>query len=101
LAHHPGTQAPDLRLALSRFSTWLSTDEVVSSPRLTKLSSPALQTRIHTRALKKVAKAYGDVVKEVKKSENRYEAVSVVLGNERPFGRVDLLESIFGVEGDE
>lgn len=35
---------------------------------------------------------------EVRRSENRYEAGTVLLGGERPFGQVGLLWQILGVE---
>jgi ribosome assembly protein YihI (activator of Der GTPase) len=38
---------------------------------------------------------------EIGKSENKYEAASTLLGSERPFGRVDLLYQIFGLEEEE
>jgi hypothetical protein len=36
----------------------------------------------------------------VRKPENRYEAASMLLGSERPFGQVHLLWQIFGLEED-
>ncbi len=57
-----------------------------------------LHERIHQDALRRVAKAYKGLCEEIGKTENRYEAASTLLGSERPFGRVDLLYQIFGLE---
>jgi conserved oligomeric Golgi complex subunit 6 len=49
--------------------------------------------------LEKVVRAYGEICREVRRKENRYEAGNTLLGSERPFGQVELLEQIFGVSG--
>ena len=41
------------------------------------------------------------ICEEVKKPENKYEAASIILGSERPFGQVHLLWQIFGLKEEE
>jgi len=53
---------------------------------------------VHQEALRRVAKAYESLCKQIRKPENRYEAASTLLGSERPFGRVDLLYQMFCLE---
>ena len=45
-----------------------------------------------------MVRAYELICEAVKKPENRYEAASTLLGSERPFGQVNLLWQIFGLE---
>jgi conserved oligomeric Golgi complex subunit 6 len=48
-----------------------------------------------------MAHAYAELCAAVKDPKNRYEAAATLLGGERPFGQVNLLWQIFGIEGDE
>jgi len=57
-----------------------------------------IHERVHQEALRRVAKAYESLCKQIRKPENRYEAASTLLGSERPFGRVDLLDQMFCLE---
>ena len=90
--------AQQLQATLAKFSLWISSPEVVHSPRLSALSSPSLHSTIHHVSLGRVAKAYAKLCEEVKKVGNRYEAASTLLGMERPFGQVGVLWAIFGLE---
>ncbi|KAJ8590471.1 oligomeric complex COG6 [Rhizopogon salebrosus TDB-379] len=90
--------AQQLQSTLARFSLWLSSPEVVHSPRLSALTSLSLHSTIHHVSLVRVAKAYAKLCEEVRKPENRYEAASTLLGIERPFGQVGVLRAIFGLE---
>jgi hypothetical protein len=90
--------AQQLQPTLARFSLWLSSPEVVHSPRLSALTSPSLHSTIHRVSLARVAKAYAQLCEEVRKPENRYEAASTLLGMERPFGQAGVLWAIFGLE---
>ncbi|KAA1469161.1 oligomeric complex COG6 [Dentipellis sp. KUC8613] len=101
LSHLPATQPSALTAALAHFATWLSGLEVVHAPRLALLQHAALNARIHRAALRRLAKAYARVCEEVRRPENRYEAPGTLLGGERPFGRVGVLEQILGVEGED
>ena len=98
LSRIPATQPPQLLASLRKFSAWLSGLEVVQSPRLACLSHQRLHSQIHHTALARLAKTYEQLCNEVRKSENRYEAASTLLGTERPFGQVHLLWQIFGLE---
>jgi len=57
-----------------------------------------IHERVHQEVLRRVAKAYESLCKQIRKTENRYEAASTLLGSERPFGRVDLLYQILCLE---
>ncbi|KAF9450271.1 COG6-domain-containing protein [Macrolepiota fuliginosa MF-IS2] len=100
LSRIPSMRPADLQRALRSFSTWLSGSGVLHSPRLSQLVVQKLHERLHQEALRRVAKAYEVLCEEIGKPESRYEAASTLLGSERPFGRVDLLYQIFGLEED-
>ncbi|EPQ57850.1 oligomeric complex COG6 [Gloeophyllum trabeum ATCC 11539] len=100
LSRIEATQPNELSLALQKFSNWLSGLEVVHSPRLSRLTVQRLHSRIHQAALTRVANAYRKLCEEVRKPENKYEAASTLLGGQRPFGQIHLLNQIFGL-GDE
>ncbi|TFK31706.1 oligomeric complex COG6-domain-containing protein [Crucibulum laeve] len=101
LSRIPSTQPADLQKALRHFSSWLSGPEVVQSTRLAKLTAQRLHGKIHQAALGRMARMYGKICKEVRKPENRYEAASTLLGGERPFGQVNLLWQIFGLDEED
>ncbi|KAJ7770875.1 oligomeric Golgi complex subunit 6 [Mycena maculata] len=96
----PATLPTILQTALRNFSLWLSGLEVVQSPRLSQLTAQRLHIKIHQAALERMARSYQVICEQVKKPENKYEAASTLLGSERPFGQVNLLWQIFGLEGD-
>ena len=56
-----------------------------------------LHQEVHLTALQRLCNAYGIICSEVKKPGNKYEAANLLLGSERPFGQVSLLEQIFGL----
>ncbi|KAI0045369.1 oligomeric complex COG6 [Auriscalpium vulgare] len=101
LALLPATQPPALQAALHTFSTWLSSLEAVHSPRLARLSLPALHARVHHAALRRLGRAYERLCAAVRRTENRYEAAATLLGGERPFGSVSVLWQIFGMEEED
>ncbi|KAJ7225913.1 oligomeric complex COG6 [Mycena pura] len=96
----PATLPTQLQTALHNFSVWLSGLEVVQSQRLALLTAQRLHMQIHQAALRRMARSYQLICEQVKKPENRYEAAATLLGSERPFGQVNLLWQIFGLEGD-
>jgi hypothetical protein len=100
LSHIPATLPTQLQSALHNFSVWLSGLEVVQSPRLSQLTAQRLHMKIHHSALERIARSYQLICEQVKKPENKYEAASTLLGSERPFGQVNLLWQIFGLDGD-
>ncbi|KAF7320183.1 Conserved oligomeric Golgi complex subunit 6 [Mycena kentingensis (nom. inval.)] len=98
LSRVPATLPAQIQAALRAFSDWLSGLEVVQSPRLSQLTAQKLHIQIHQAALRRMARSYEVICTEIKKPENRYEAASTLLGSERPFGQVNLLWQIFGLE---
>ncbi|KAJ7456593.1 oligomeric Golgi complex subunit 6 [Mycena latifolia] len=100
MSHNPATLPSQLQSALHNFSLWLSGLEVVQSPRLSQLTAQRLHIKIHQAALDRLARSYQLICEQLKKPENKYEAASTLLGSERPFGQVNLLWQIFGLEGD-
>ncbi|KAI6030195.1 oligomeric complex COG6 [Pisolithus marmoratus] len=98
LSRLPATEPAALQLSLSKFSLWLSTPDTVSSPRLAPLSSATIAGRVHRAALRRLVRAYEKLCEEVKSGTAKYEAGSLLLGRERPFGQVGLLWQIFGLE---
>ncbi|KIK92098.1 hypothetical protein PAXRUDRAFT_830282 [Paxillus rubicundulus Ve08.2h10] len=101
LSRLPATDPTALTNTLAKFSLWLSTSDVISPPRLFPLSAPRLAERVHKGALRRFVGAYERLCEEVKSERGRYEAGSVLLGRERPFGQVGLLRQIFGLEDED
>ncbi|WVR03673.1 hypothetical protein IAU60_000668 [Kwoniella sp. DSM 27419] len=73
LSRLPATTPKALTAALSTFSTWLSTIDPSTSPRLALLSAPMLAEIIHRRALRKIYEAYGEVCERVLDPKEGYE----------------------------
>ena len=103
LSRLPATEPEALAKALGKFSLWLSTPDVISSPRLFSLSSSLLAGHVHRGALRRLVHVYSALCEEVRaeSARGKYVAGSVVLGRERPFGQVELLRQIFGLEEDD
>ena len=99
LSRLPATGPEVLAKAIGKFFLWLSTD-VISSPHLFSLSSSLLAGHVHRGALRRLVCAYSALCEEVRteSARGRYVSGSVVLGRERPFGQVELLRQIFGLE---
>lgn len=98
LSHVPSTQPHELQESFRQFSQWLSSAEVFHSDRLAQLSVQKLHNVIHREALRKLKDGYEGLCDEVRKKGNKYEAAEIMLGSERPFGRVDVLEQVFGLD---
>lgn len=88
----------ELQGTLRNFSLWLSSPDVVQTPRLSQLTVQSLHIKIHQTALERLARAYSLICEEVKRPENKYEAASTLLGSERPFGQIHLLRQILGID---
>ncbi|KAG5338040.1 hypothetical protein C0989_008344 [Termitomyces sp. Mn162] len=97
LSRIPLMQPSELQVTLRNFSLWLSSPDVVQSPRLSQLTVQHLHAKIHQTALERMVRAYGLICEEVKRPENKYEAASTLLGSERPFGQIHLLRQILGI----
>lgn len=94
-------QPPQLEAALRSFASWLTSSDVVHPLRLSHVLDRRLGTKVHHAALLKLVQSYARICKEVRKPENRYEAANTVLGSQRPFGQINVLRQILGLEGDE
>lgn len=73
--------------------------EAVQSPRLSRLSLQRINIEIHQAVLERIVQVYKRICQEVKHPRNKYEAAATLLGSERPFGQVNLLCQILGLEG--
>ncbi|KIJ51335.1 hypothetical protein M422DRAFT_26752 [Sphaerobolus stellatus SS14] len=98
LAHHSPASSQYLASALRLFDAFLSSLDVLSSPRLSLLTVPRLATLIHRSALKRLGQAYGRICEEVKAPKNKYEFASTLLGSQRPFGQMNVLWQVLGVQ---
>lgn len=83
--------------ALDKFDSFLSSLDVLTSPRLVLIASPTISSRIHREALRKVGNAYGTVADAVRDPFNKYEFAATVLGTKRPFGQMSLLWQVLNV----
>lgn len=98
LSHLPAASSQETSTALRNFDSFLSSLDVLSSPRLALLSVPRLATLIHRSALKQIGEAYGRICDEVRLSGNKYEFVTTLLGSQRPFGQMNVLWQVLGVQ---
>ncbi|GAA5919249.1 hypothetical protein JCM1841_006519 [Sporobolomyces salmonicolor] len=78
LSHIPAAGAHPLMQAISLFSTFLSTVDTLSSPRLSLLP-PHLASSIHAEALARISRAYDEVYNAVTNEKNRYEGRNTLL----------------------
>lgn len=101
LSRLPSTASQAITHALSTFDTFLSSLDVLTSPRLSLMSTPTLASRIHRAALQRIGKAYGAVADAVRDPSNKYEFATTMLGAKRPFGQMNVLWQILGVEEGE
>jgi hypothetical protein len=100
LSHIPQTSPGTLAETLQNFSTWLSSPHVLDPPRLLPLTAHGHRGKVHHEALKRLSNAYELICEEIRKPANRYEAGMTLLGTERPFGKVAVLNQILGIEED-
>ncbi|KAF8518194.1 oligomeric complex COG6 [Gautieria morchelliformis] len=98
LSHIPAASSQEMSSALRRFDSFLSSLDVLSSPRLALLTVPRLATLIHRSALKKIAEAYGCICDQVRNPGNKYEFATTLLGSQRPFGQMNVLWQVLGVQ---
>jgi hypothetical protein len=98
LSYRPGARAYEVQACLHQLASWLSMADIVQSPRLGRLSLQRLHTRIHHAALERLVSAYQLICEEIRHPRNKYEASATLLGSERPFGQINLLCQILGIE---
>ncbi|ORY76293.1 oligomeric Golgi complex subunit 6 [Leucosporidium creatinivorum] len=82
LSHLPVASPSVLQSSITAFSTFLSTTDPLSSPRLSLLP-PRFAASIHRAALDRVSRAYAEVWEAVMDEANRYEARRTVLKRSR------------------
>lgn len=90
-----------LKHALEEFANWLSSPDVVRSRRLAALLDQRLNQKIHISALRQLADVYERMCTEVRRPENKYEAVNTILGGQRPFGQKMVLLQILGLDAED
>lgn len=74
LSRIPNAEPSSLSVTLQTFESYLTTLDVLSSPRLSLLSSPALGRAIHRNALERLGGAYAELWEAVMDKEaNKYE----------------------------
>jgi hypothetical protein len=88
LSQVPAASAANILSAASSFSTFLSTLDPVSSPRLSLLP-PHLAALVHSEALKRVSRAYGELYDAVLEEKNGFEGKESLL--RRSKGEVAML----------
>ncbi|TFK63762.1 hypothetical protein BDN72DRAFT_881920 [Pluteus cervinus] len=95
-----GAQPPEVKVALQKFSAWLSSPEAVQSTRPSHLTAQRLHAQFHQAAMGRLAMAYRRICDEVQNLKNRYEGGSALLGSEGSFGEARMLWQIFGLQED-
>jgi hypothetical protein len=68
-----------LTASLTTFTTFLTSLDVLSSPRLALLASPGLAEKIHRTALARISQAYGEVCDRVLDKKEGYEFAETLL----------------------
>ncbi|KAF8322621.1 oligomeric complex COG6 [Clavulina sp. PMI_390] len=97
LSRLPSATPQDITQALNRFDTFLSSLDVLTSPRLSLIAYPTISSRVHREALRKVGDAYGAVCGAVRDPANKYEFAATVLGTKRPFGQMSVLWQVLNI----
>lgn len=85
----------------ARLAAWLSTPDVVQPARLAPLFDRRLAEHVHRAALRTLVASYERICAEVRKPANKYEAANTILGAQRPFGSLQALRQILGIEEEE
>ncbi|KAL7409891.1 oligomeric Golgi complex subunit 6 [Mrakia frigida] len=97
LAHLPLSNPSNLPKVLQSFEAYLTTLDVLSSPRLSLIYSPALGRAIHRNALERLAAGYVEIWEAVMdKEKNKYEFPSSLLIRGKEEVRV-----LLGIEEEE
>ena len=96
LARVPATSAKELTTALAQFSQFLTSLDVLTTPRLALLSSSKLAEKVHRSALRRISQAYAEVCDRVLDKREGYEFGETLLRRGR-----DEVAVALGVDGDE
>lgn len=79
LSRIPETSAKAITKALSTFTTFISSIDVLRSPRLNLLQSTRISERIHRTALSKISEAYAEISDRVLDKKEGYEFAETLL----------------------
>jgi hypothetical protein len=96
LARLPTTSAKSLTSSLTQFSQFLTSLDVLTTPRLALLSSSKLAEKVHRSALYRISQAYGEVCDRVLDKKEGYEFAETLLRR----GKEEVAVAL-GVDGDE
>lgn len=96
LARVPATSSKALTAALAQFSQFLTSLDVLTTPRLALLSSSKLAEKVHRSALRRISQAYAEVCDRVLDKKEGYEFGETLLRRGR-----DEVAVALGVDGDE
>lgn len=79
LAQQPGTTPKELTAAIAQFSSFLTSHDPLTSPRLALLANPRLAETIHGAALRHISQAYGEISDRVMDKKEGYEFPETLL----------------------
>jgi hypothetical protein len=96
LARLPATSAKSITSSLTQFSQFLTSLDVLTTPRLALLSSSKLAEKVHRSALYRISQAYGEVCDRVLDKREGYEFAETLLRR----GKEEVAVAL-GVDGDE
>jgi hypothetical protein len=96
LARLSTTSAKSLTSSLTQFSQFLTSLDVLTTPRLALLSSSKLAEKVHRSALYRISQAYGEVCDRVLDRKEGYEFAETLLRR----GKEEVAVAL-GVDGDE
>lgn len=96
LARLPTTSAKSITSSLSQFSQFLTSLDVLTTPRLALLSSSKLAEKVHRSALYRISQAYAEVCDRVLDKKEGYEFAETLLRR----GKEEVAVAL-GVDGDD
>lgn len=96
LARIPATSNKAVSSALTEFSQFLTSLDVLTTPRLALLSSSKLAEKVHRSALRRISQAYAEVCDRVLDKKEGYEFGETLLRRGK-----DEVAVALGVDGDE
>lgn len=79
LSRLPGATPKELTSALTQFSSFLTSHDPLTSPRLALLANPRLAEGIHRTALRRISEAYAEIADHVLDKKEGYEFAETLL----------------------
>ncbi|PWN52466.1 oligomeric complex COG6 [Violaceomyces palustris] len=73
LSHDPSATPTEVQKALNQLNDFLCSSNLITSPRLSQLTSPSTRAEIHGGALSRLKADYGRIVEAVEDASNKYE----------------------------